>query len=127
MRSDFPHEATWSLVWVSAFVGGRMLPSAQLGLPACPLLRLAGLPCPTCGGTRAWWLASHGDFYSAFLMNPATALVFVLGALWTVYSLARLAGLPRSRMFLPDPLVRWGLVAALLANWAWVLSAGRVS
>jgi hypothetical protein len=41
------------------------------GLPwRCPLLALTGIPCPTCGITRATRLALHGDFAAATRMHP---------------------------------------------------------
>ena len=36
----------------------------------CPLLTLTGIPCPTCGITRATRLALHGDFGAATRMHP---------------------------------------------------------
>jgi hypothetical protein len=44
------------------------------GLPwPCPFLAITGLPCPTCGITRAARLALHGDFAGAFRMHPLFA------------------------------------------------------
>jgi hypothetical protein len=41
------------------------------GLPwRCPLLALTGVPCPTCGLTRATRLALHGDLAGATRMHP---------------------------------------------------------
>jgi hypothetical protein len=46
------------------------------GLPwRCPMLHVTGLPCPTCGVTRALRLALHGHFGAATQMHP---LWFVL-------------------------------------------------
>ena len=41
-------------VGAAGLLAGRLYPywKEQLVLP-CPLLELTGLPCPTCGGTRA--------------------------------------------------------------------------
>jgi hypothetical protein len=41
------------------------------GLPwKCPFFALTGIPCPTCGITRATRLALHGDFAGATRMHP---------------------------------------------------------
>jgi hypothetical protein len=41
------------------------------GLPwRCPFLALTGLPCPTCGLTRATRLALHGELGAATRMHP---------------------------------------------------------
>ena len=43
-------------------------------LPGCPVLAITGLPCPTCGGTRAVHLLFEGD--PDFLRyNPVWAVV----------------------------------------------------
>ena len=48
----------------------------------CPLLRFTGVPCPSCGGTRAGLYLLGGDPVSAFKMNAAlTAATFTLGVL----------------------------------------------
>jgi hypothetical protein len=46
------------------------------GLPwRCPFLTLTGLPCPTCGLTRATRFALHGDFAAATRMHPLWPIV----------------------------------------------------
>ncbi|GAB3582148.1 DUF2752 domain-containing protein [Calidifontibacter terrae] len=54
------------------------------GPTTCPFLLLTGLPCPTCGMTRAWTLIGHGRFTEAMTFNPLTPLVMALAALWCV-------------------------------------------
>lgn len=48
---------------------------------ACPINLLFGVPCPSCGLTRAVLLVFHGDFSAALSMHPL------------VYSLPLIAGL----------------------------------
>ena len=51
-----------------------------LRLPSpCPLRHLAGIPCATCGLTRALGAALHGDFGGAAALHPAAPVV-LLGA-----------------------------------------------
>ncbi|MEX2217634.1 MAG: DUF2752 domain-containing protein [Phycisphaerales bacterium] len=45
---------------------------------ACPLRALTGVPCPTCGGTRAVMRLGEGDVVGAVVQNP---LVVIGGAL----------------------------------------------
>lgn len=85
---------------------------------------MTGVPCPTCGTTRAAVALLHGDIGAAFLANPLAALaavVFVLGgALAVVWGLAK-----GPVLVLPwrlTPALRAGIVAILAANWAWVIA-----
>ena len=41
-----------------------------VGAFKCPLYAYMGLPCPSCGMTRAWKLLLSGKISDAFLMHP---------------------------------------------------------
>ena len=48
----------------------------------CPLQRFAGVPCPSCGGTRAGLYLLGADPVAAFAANPGvTAAALTFGAL----------------------------------------------
>ncbi len=48
----------------------------------CPVAAFAGVPCPTCGVTRAVGAALHGDVRTAFHLHPLwTFIVIVVGAI----------------------------------------------
>lgn len=98
-----------------------------LGVTICPLKRYTGIPCLTCGSTRAAFLAMRGDFSGAFRMQPLMTVLMALGVVYCIavacaFLMRReipLPRLPRSR--------RWKIafwtVASLLAaaNWAYVI------
>ena len=95
------------------------------GAPACAFRSLTGIPCPTCGGTRALLALGRLDVFAALAWNPlvtlATALFFAGGAIALVRAL-RGQGVPD-----PAP-PRWAgaaAAAAFAANWAFVVVAGR--
>jgi hypothetical protein len=46
----------------------------------CPIAAVAHTPCPTCGMTRAFTLALHGDFAAATAMHPLVWIVVPLVA-----------------------------------------------
>lgn len=99
---------------------------ALLGLPPCPLRAATGIPCPTCGTTRATVALLHGEVGIAFSLNPLATLagmVFVLGGILAVAWVWVKAPLPQlpSSLSLGRALAS-GLVLALLANWAWLLA-----
>lgn len=48
-----------------------------LGSYKCPLYNIVGIPCPSCGMTRAWRCVFSGDIRAALLMHP----LFLLPAL----------------------------------------------
>lgn len=48
----------------------------------CPIAALAGIPCPTCGVTRAVGAAMHADMRTAFHLHPLwPIIVLVVGAM----------------------------------------------
>jgi len=47
----------------------------------CLFRRLTGLPCPSCGMTRAYISFLKGDIHGAFLMHPLFLLVPAIGVL----------------------------------------------
>jgi hypothetical protein len=44
----------------------------------CPLQRLAGIPCPSCGGTRAIFYFASGDPINALKRNAAVVIAGVV-------------------------------------------------
>lgn len=103
-------------------VGERLAPA----LPACPLKTWTGLPCLTCGATRTALALAHFDVLGALAVSPLMTVAWTIligGGL--VAGLAALAGRgvpePRGRTSL-----RWRLaaVAAVLANWVYLVWAG---
>ena len=100
----------------------------RIPLTLCVFKGLTGLPCPTCGSTRALGRLFALDFPGAFAMNPFTTLVAVLVAAWALLDLALL---PRGRALdleLPKPLafaLRVGALVLFLANWVYLIAVGR--
>jgi hypothetical protein len=82
-------------------------------IPLCPFRIATGKPCPLCGLTRAFALATHGRWRDAFAMNPiwplfAGVIVTLSGLLIVDASTShRLAG---------------RAVGCISAHWLWVLA-----
>jgi hypothetical protein len=95
------------------------------GAPVCAFRSLTGVPCPTCGGTRALLALARLDVGAALAWNPLVtlaALVFALGGLVALARAIRGEGVPDGA----PP--RWAGAAAALAlaaNWAFVIVEGR--
>lgn len=95
-------------------------------LPACPVKRLTGWPCPGCGTTRAALAWAELDPAAAFAANPLAAAgwaLLVAGGL--AAALASFGGrLPAEPRTLPAA-ARAALAAAVVANWVYLVWAGR--
>ncbi len=100
-------------------------PAFTQGMPACPFRELLGVPCLTCGSTRALVALARIDLGAAFSWNPlvaGAAIFFIVGG--AVALVAALAG-GEVRAPRPTPLLRAALAAAIAANWAFLVAAGR--
>lgn len=75
--------AIWSLLLAGAAYLFIFEPGKAGFFPACPFRLLTGFTCPGCGATRALHHVLHGQFDTAFTLNPLLllALPFLLFAL----------------------------------------------
>ena len=106
----------------------RILHLDRLGFSVCVFKALTGCPCVTCGTTRALGRLAVGDWAGALCMNPLAATATLALVPW---ALADLVLLPRGRALeltlspRADRASRWAVVVLLLANWAYLIAAGR--
>jgi hypothetical protein len=100
----------------------------RLPFSVCVFKATTGLPCPTCGSTRALGRLAHFDWTGALAMNPLATAGFVILAFW---ALADLSLLPRGRALAVEvgrPLgrvLRFAAMSAFLVNWVYLLVSGR--
>lgn len=119
----------WGLVAVALVALSPLAPRLAPGLPACPVKTLAGVPCPTCGSTRAALALADFDPAAALATSPlATAgWVGLVGGGLVAGALA-LAGreLPRPPRWTRGRLLAFRVLAggSLLANWIYLVVAG---
>ena len=103
----------------------RWLPWERLQVVLCPLRRATGLPCPACGGTRAFVHATHGRFLEAWQMNPLASLLVVVAVLLPLWWLLRMSVVRRPVVVVAGPRLAWWLRAlawtALAINWIYLL------
>ena len=122
----FGHPEVFATIFALSFLAARLLPLLGLHYD-CPFKALTGLPCATCGMTRAFVYLAHGEPSAALAANPLGAVL--AGGAWL---LAAADGVRLSLALpLPDPgrrvaraLAVGGLIA-LLANWAFLVVAHR--
>lgn len=118
----FGHPEVFAAIAALSFVAALLLPLFPLAY-RCPVKGITGLPCATCGMTRAFVRLAHGDVAGAVEASPLGAILAASVWAYAVADGVRVAlGAP-----LPVPsarAVRAATVAgivALLANWAWLL------
>ncbi len=98
------------------------------GVTLCPMKRLLGVPCPTCGTTRAFAELLRGDVLGAVARQPFVISCSLLGlpvlfVIRIVFGRKKMADLlaaaTHSAFF-------WCLAAAaVLANWIYVIRHGN--
>lgn len=109
-----------------------MLSHKPLGGGVCLIKQATGIPCPSCGTTRAIDALLHGHFAESVLLNPFGLLVFgamVLFPLWVLVDLVSgkqsfflfYKGFEKilQRRFIAIP-----LVILVLLNWIWNIFKG---
>ena len=100
----------------------------RLPFAVCLFKSLSGLPCPTCGSTRAVARLFAHDPAGALAMNPLTSLGALAVAAWALVDLALL---PRGRALSVEleprlaARLRVAAVVAFLLNWIYLLATGR--
>ncbi len=115
------------LVYLYHYVKG------PVSVQVCPINRVTGIPCPSCGTARSIIMITQGDLYGSLMTNPLGFLaVFLLMVLpvWVASDLVRgRDSLYRSYTHVELWLVRnkWLaglLVALIIANWIWNIAKG---
>ena len=100
----------------------------RLPFSVCVFKNLTGLPCPTCGSTRAVGRLFAFDLAGALAMNPLTSLGVALIAVWAVGDLLLLVR-GRALAIEVEPRLaarlRITLVLAFALNWIYLLAARR--
>jgi hypothetical protein len=96
------------------------------GITLCPLRRYTGIPCFTCGSTRAILALLSGEIKTAFVTQPLVISLVCILAPIALFSLC--AALLQKRLFVVSLsrvekviLVSF-LSAATLLNWLYLLS-----
>ena len=111
---------------MAAGIGLLHLDSLPIAL--CVFKAVTGLPCLTCGTTRALARLFTLDVPGAVAMNPLAAAVGLALVPWGAADLVLLA---RQRALALEisrglaPVVRVAAVALVAANWAYLLVSGR--
>jgi hypothetical protein len=127
MEGDHAY-VTRTIVWVATLwfglVGLNVLVQrlAHAHVTTCVFRHLTGLPCPTCGGTRATIALATGHPLHALALNPMVAVgSIVLGAVLIALFAGRRDMVHRLISSRRAAIV---LLAIILLNWAYLLWHG---
>ena len=133
-RSLSPDTIDYEFIWLSVSLVSVGMAAAwfALGLPwpRCLFHDLTGLPCLTCGMTRAAIQFFHGHFLNALWWNPLVFIGLCALSIFNVYALGVLIlRTPRLRIRFDTDMekraARFLVLAALIANWGYLLSNWR--
>lgn len=94
----------------------------------CTFKAVTGVPCLTCGGTRATWRLLAFDPAGALALNPLATVAVVAVSLWALADLLLLSRGSALRLRLSPRaanVARIGGALALLLNWAYLIAVGR--
>ncbi len=126
MKSGRQLGLLWGAVSVTLVAVSPLASRLASLLPACRFKALLGIPCPTCGSTRAALDLASFDLVGALVRYPLATVGWTLligGGL--VAGIAALLGYGVPE--LPNRLslaVKLGLLALFLANWAYLIATG---
>jgi hypothetical protein len=131
-KPAFDHELVWFSVFLASAAGGAAWLWSGLPLPGCPLRTLTGIPCLTCGGTRAARHLLHGEPWQAFLQSPLVTSALLLCGLYMLYAACVLFfRSPRIRIADVTPhearMLRGAALFLILAGWTYLIVTGAAS
>ncbi|HSH40045.1 MAG TPA: DUF2752 domain-containing protein [Chthoniobacterales bacterium] len=122
---ELDHELLWLAVSVTSAALGSAWFAMGLPWPRCNFRALFGIPCFTCGATRAAVALLGGDLVHAWTWNPLATVTMLAIVLFDIYAFAvLLLRAPRLRFALSG--AKWLLVALVVTaaglNWAYLLT-----
>ncbi|MBA2663422.1 MAG: DUF2752 domain-containing protein [Bradymonadaceae bacterium] len=124
---DVPVGALVMLPLFALPLGAWAIENAHVVFSVCGMKRLAGLPCLTCGATRATLHLFHGEPLAALSMQPMMISLYLLLLVWGMISLV---GFVKNRRVIlemsrkEDIAFKASLVLVPLINWIYLVWAG---
>jgi hypothetical protein len=129
---EVDHERLWlSVALAGAALVVLWLASGHEEAPSliCPFRHLTGIPCFTCGGTRAVLALTRGDLQAALVWNPLVAVGAIAAMAWLVYAAVVTAlRAPRLRVRLAERdkvVFRAAAWTVIAGNWVFLILQGR--
>ncbi len=117
-------------VWLYYSLAGKA--AGSKGMEVCLVKHATGVPCPSCGATRAVLSITEGDFLAAFHFNPIGYLVagiMLIAPTWIIIDLLTkqrtfLNTYQRMELHIKRPLYAATLIFLVVINWIWTITKG---
>lgn len=123
----FGHAEVLAAIAALTFLVARFVPVVGL-LPPCPFRAALGIPCASCGMTRAFVALARGDAAAALAASPLGAALAATA--WSFAALALVRPALRFRWPHLAPAAARAValagIGALLLNWGWLVVGGRL-
>lgn len=108
-------------------LGAWLVETKTLELSTCGFKRMFGLPCVSCGSTRATVHLLHGDLFTAISFQPMTMMIYLLLLVWgglSLWAFTKRRSLHLELSKREDFLVKASLVAVPVVNWFYLVAMG---
>jgi hypothetical protein len=123
------HEQVWGLVGLGLLACAAGVAVLDVQLPPCPFHAIVGLPCPTCGVTRAWYALVEGRVRDSLRLHPLVAPGAVAGLAYLAYACTAVCfGLRRLRIRVEPgdaPALRRIVAGGVACLWLYLIVDGR--
>jgi len=127
-RQAQPLGAIFLGIGLATGLGVALLHLDRLPIPLCVLKATTGVPCVTCGATRALGHLFALDLGGALAMNPLAAVGALVLVAWGAADLVLLTRGRALTVTVSGRLARLSRMVAvtlLVANWVYLVAAGR--
>lgn len=106
--------------------------SLQSDPGVCLFRHLTGIPCPSCGSTRAALSLLHGDLLNSIMWNPfgiILMLILFILPIWILYDMVnKVSSLHKfynkAELYLSRKYIAIPLILIALVNWVWNIAKG---
>ncbi len=108
-------------------LGAWLVEHGWVAFGECGMKMLLGLPCFTCGATRATIALTGGDLAGAFALQPLIVTLYGLLATWGLISFSSFLAGRRVVLTLSETektFVKAAIIVAPFLNWAYLVAAG---
>lgn len=124
--NEIDHELVFLCASLGVFAAAVAWFALKLPWPICLFHAVTGHPCVSCGMTRSAIALFHGNFLAAMKWNPLAFASYMTMSIFDAYALVAVMTRARRVRFSlgmrEKQLIRYSIVALLLANWIYVLS-----